>query len=160
MSGIVPASRGFHLLRYLRMLGCAAAVGALTAGCTGQDGADSQLAAPAVVPHELEELSIGGGLGVAYVEAERAPTVAEWGAVLQARWDALSGQHGLAARLVAEPGRAIAAAAAVTLYMVGAIKEVPAVRTYVAVDGGYGDNPRPMLYGSDYTAFMPARADE
>ena len=47
-----------------------------------------------------------------------------------------------------------------TLYTVGAIKEVPGIRTYAAVDGGYGDNPRPMLYGSDYTAFMPARAAE
>ena len=105
----------------------------------------------------LDELSIGGGLGVAYVESERAPTISEWGTVLSQRWDALSKRHGLEARLVAEPGRAIAAAAAVTLYTVGAVKEVPGVRTYAAVDGGYGDNPRPMLYGSDYTAFMPAR---
>lgn len=108
----------------------------------------------------LEELSIGGGLGVAYVESEQAPTITEWGDVLSSRWAALARQHGLGARLVAEPGRAIAAAAAVTLYTAGSIKEVPGVRTYVAVDGGYGDNPRPMLYGSDYTAFMPARAGE
>ncbi len=108
----------------------------------------------------LEELSIGGGLGVAYVESEEAPTIAEWGATLRERWRTLSKRDGFEARLVAEPGRAIAAAAAVTLYTVGSIKEVPGVRTYVAVDGGYGDNPRPMLYGSDYTAFMPARAAE
>ncbi|MCY4515738.1 MAG: diaminopimelate decarboxylase [Acidimicrobiaceae bacterium] len=108
----------------------------------------------------LEELSIGGGLGVAYVESERAPTIAEWGAALSRRWAGLSRRHGLIARLVAEPGRAIAAAAAVTLYTVGAVKEVPGVRTYAAVDGGYGDNPRPMLYGSDYTAFMPGRVTE
>ena len=108
----------------------------------------------------LEELSIGGGLGVAYVESEQAPTITEWGATLRERWQSLSARYGFEARLVAEPGRAIAAAAAVTLYTVGSIKEVPGVRTYVAVDGGYGDNPRPMLYGSDYTAFMPARAGE
>lgn len=108
----------------------------------------------------LEELSIGGGLGVAYVESEEAPTITEWGAMLRERWQALSERYGFGARLVAEPGRAIAAAAAVTLYTVGSIKEVPGVRTYAAVDGGYGDNPRPMLYGSDYTAFMPARAGE
>lgn len=108
----------------------------------------------------LEELSIGGGLGVAYVEAEQAPTIAEWGAALSSRWTALGERLGLKARLVAEPGRAIAAAAAVTLYTVGALKVVAGVRTYAAVDGGYGDNPRPMLYGSDYTSFMPARAGE
>ncbi|WP_419945417.1 diaminopimelate decarboxylase [Candidatus Poriferisodalis sp.] len=108
----------------------------------------------------LEDLSIGGGLGVAYVEAEHAPTISEWGVALSDRWRTLSARHGLGARLVAEPGRAIAAAAAVTLYTVGSVKEIPRVRTYVAVDGGYGDNPRPMLYGSDYTAFMPARVSE
>ena len=108
----------------------------------------------------LEELSIGGGLGVAYVESEQAPTIPEWGSALSSRWADLCREHGLEAQLAAEPGRAIAAAAAVTLYTVGSIKEVPGVRTYAAVDGGYGDNPRPMLYGSDYTAFMPARADE
>ena len=108
----------------------------------------------------LSELSMGGGLGVAYVESEHAPTIAEWGAALSDRWRTLSARHGLAARLVAEPGRAIAAAAAVTLYTVGGVKEIPGVQTYLAVDGGYGDNPRPMLYGSDYTAFMPARAAE
>lgn len=108
----------------------------------------------------LEELSMGGGLGVAYVESERAPTIADWGDALSSRWAALAQRHGLGARLVAEPGRAIAAAAAVTLYTVGVLKEAAGVRTYAAVDGGYGDNPRPMLYGSDYTAFMPARAGE
>ena len=108
----------------------------------------------------LEELSIGGGLGVAYVESERAPTITEWGSALSSRWEELVARHGLSARLVAEPGRAIAAAAAVTLYTVGAVKQISGVRTFAAVDGGYGDNPRPMLYGSDYTAFMPARVDE
>ena len=108
----------------------------------------------------LEELSMGGGLGVAYVESELAPTITEWGDALSSRWAALAQQHGLGAQLVAEPGRAIAAAAAVTLYTVGSVKEIAGARTYVAVDGGYGDNPRPMLYGSDYTAFMPARVSE
>ena len=55
-------------------------------------------------------------------------------------------------RLLAEPGRAIVAQAAVTLYEVGAVKPV-AQRTYMAVDGGMSDNPRPVLYGSGYEAF-------
>ena len=58
-------------------------------------------------------------------------------------------------RLTAEPGRSIVAAAGVTLYTVGAIKVLPGVRTYVAVDGGMSDNPRPVLYGSGYEAFLP-----
>ena len=54
-----------------------------------------------------------------------------------------------------EPGRAIVAGAAVTVYEVGTIKAIPGVRTYVAVDGGMSDNPRPVLYGSGYEAFLP-----
>jgi diaminopimelate decarboxylase len=54
-----------------------------------------------------------------------------------------------------EPGRAIVAGAAVTVYEVGTIKPIPDVRTYVAVDGGMSDNPRPVLYGSGYEAFLP-----
>ena len=56
------------------------------------------------------------------------------------------------------PGRAIAASAAVTLYTVGTVKELPGIRTYVAVDGGMTDNPRPVLYGSGYEAFLPRAA--
>ena len=55
-----------------------------------------------------------------------------------------------------EPGRAIVADAAITVYTIGTIKHIPDVRTYVAVDGGMSDNPRPVLYGSGYEAFLPA----
>jgi diaminopimelate decarboxylase len=104
-----------------------------------------------VAPHGLPELVLGGGLGVAYVAGERAPTLTEWGdAVLGACRDA-----GVTAQVSVEPGRAIVASAAVTLYTVGTIKEVPGVRRYVAVDGGMSDNPRPVLYGSGYEAFLP-----
>ncbi|MCY4102354.1 MAG: diaminopimelate decarboxylase [bacterium] len=102
-------------------------------------------------PLGLPELSVGGGLGVAYVAGEQAPSITEWGrTVLQAAADA-----GVTARLSVEPGRAIVAAAAVTLYTVGAVKALPGIRTYVAVDGGLSDNPRPVLYGSGYEAFLP-----
>jgi diaminopimelate decarboxylase len=62
---------------------------------------------------------------------------------------------GIRAALSVEPGRAIVAQAAITLYTVGTIKEIPGVRTYVAVDGGMSDNPRPVLYGSGYETFLP-----
>ncbi len=98
----------------------------------------------------LAELSVGGGIGVAYVEGESAPTITEWGAaVRQACQDA-----GVTARVTAEPGRAIVADAAVTVYRVGTIKELPGLRTYVSVDGGMSDNPRPVLYGSGYETFL------
>ena len=108
-----------------------------------------------VAPLGLPELCLGGGLGVAYVEGEDAPTIGEWAKVLH---DAC-GAAGITARVTAEPGRAIAAAAGLTLYRVGTIKEVPGVRTYVSVDGGMSDNPRPVLYGSGYEAFLPREVD-
>jgi diaminopimelate decarboxylase len=107
--------------------------------------------APFVGSTGAEEMSIGGGLGVAYVDGESAPTITEWAdAVRTACVDA-----GIESRVVAEPGRAIVASAAVTLYSVGTIKEIPGVRTYVSVDGGMSDNPRPVLYGSGYESFLP-----
>jgi diaminopimelate decarboxylase len=106
-----------------------------------------------VAPLDIEELSIGGGLGVAYVEGEVAPTLAEWGKAIQQAAVAA----GISARIVAEPGRSIVAQAAITLYTVGTIKEIPGIRTYVSVDGGMSDNPRPVLYGSGYEVFDPRR---
>lgn len=107
--------------------------------------------APFFNPLGLPELSIGGGLGVAYIEGESAPTIAEWGEVVR---DACT-SAGVTAQVSAEPGRAIVAGAAVTLYTVGTIKHLPGIRTYVACDGGFIDNPRPALYGSGYETFVP-----
>ncbi|MDP8954536.1 MAG: diaminopimelate decarboxylase [Actinomycetota bacterium] len=104
-----------------------------------------------VVPLGLPELVLGGGLGVAYVEGEDAPTISEWAAVLAKA----CAEAGISSRVAVEPGRAIAADAALTLYTVGTIKEVAGIRTYVSVDGGMSDNPRPVLYGSGYEAFLP-----
>jgi len=102
-------------------------------------------------PLAIEELSIGGGLGVAYIDGEEAPSLSEWGKAIAAA----AAAAGIGARLVAEPGRAIVAQAAITLYTLGTIKEIPGVRTYVSVDGGMSDNPRPVLYGSGYEVFAP-----
>ena len=102
-------------------------------------------------PYDLPELSVGGGLGVPYVEGELAPTIGEWAdAIHEACLRA-----GVTSEVTAEPGRAIVASAAVTLYRVGTIKDIPGLRTYVAVDGGMSDNPRPVLYGSGYETFLP-----
>ncbi len=61
-------------------------------------------------------------------------------------------------RIVVEPGRSIAATGGITLYRIGTIKEIPGVRTYVAVDGGMSDNIRTVAYGAAYEAFLPAQA--
>jgi diaminopimelate decarboxylase len=99
---------------------------------------------------DFDELCIGGGLGVAYVAGESAPSISQWGDAI--RVAARKVGLGENVRLLAEPGRAIVAQAGLTLYRVGAVKPVTQ-RTYMAVDGGMSDNPRPVLYGSGYEAF-------
>ena len=103
----------------------------------------------------LPELTLGGGLGVAYLNDEHAPTITQWASALRAATTSLRA----GTKVFVEPGRAIVASAALTLYEVGTIKPIPGVRTYVAVDGGMSDNPRPVLYGSGYEAFVPARCE-
>jgi diaminopimelate decarboxylase len=107
------------------------------------------------VPLDLPELVLGGGLGVAYVEGEEAPTITQWANVLLDACAAL----GVRSNVSVEPGRAIVAGAAITVYTVGTVKDIPGVRRYVAVDGGMSDNPRPVLYGSGYEAFLPSAVD-
>ena len=101
------------------------------------------------------ELTLGGGLGVAYVSGEHAPSIEEWSRHLRAAADELTGDT----QVFVEPGRSIVASAAITVYEVGTIKPIDGVRTYVSVDGGMSDNPRPVLYGSGYEAFLPERAN-
>ncbi len=108
-------------------------------------------------PLGLTEMCIGGGLGAAYVTGESAPTMTQWAGRVRAA--AAAAGVGPEVRLTAEPGRAIVAAAAITCYTVGTIKEIQGVRTYLSVDGGMSDNPRPVLYGSGYEAFLVRAAD-
>ena len=114
-------------------------------------GKAAEVMANFAAPLGLPELVLGGGLGVAYVEHEESPTLTQWGNVLRDACEAL----GVTARVSVEPGRSIVASAAVTLYTVGTIKPIPGIRTYVSVDGGMSDNPRPVLYGSGYEALLP-----
>ena len=108
-------------------------------------------------PLGLPELVVGGGLGVAYVNGEQAPPMAEWAESVRAACRKAGIDDSV--RVTAEPGRSIVAAAGLTLYRVGTVKDVPGHRTYVSVDGGMSDNPRPVLYGSGYEAFLPREAD-
>ncbi|MBI4884384.1 MAG: diaminopimelate decarboxylase [Actinobacteria bacterium] len=111
----------------------------------------AEVMAAFAVPLDLPELVLGGGLGVAYVEGEEASTITQWGNVLL---DACRA-NGVRGAVGVEPGRSIVAAAAITVYSVGTIKQIAGVRTYISVDGGMSDNPRPVLYGSGYEAFLP-----
>jgi diaminopimelate decarboxylase len=100
-------------------------------------------------------LNVGGGLGIAYTAEDDPPAIADYVDVkvrgVQAVFDPLP-------RIIVEPGRSLVGNAGVTVYEVGTVKEIPGVRTYLAVDGGMSDNLRPMLYGARYEALIANRA--
>jgi len=100
----------------------------------------------------IGELDLGGGLGARYLADDPEVPLAGYAAALR---EAAGGR-----RVTVEPGRSIAGPAAITLYRVGTVKRVDGHGTYVAVDGGMSDNPRPVLYGAGYEAFLPRRIDE
>ena len=104
----------------------------------------------------LPELCVGGGLGVPYLNDESSISISEWGRIVHD----ISNSSSATLKITSEPGRSIVASSAVTIYTVGTIKEIEGVRTYVAVDGGMHDNPRPALYGSDYETFLARSINE
>jgi diaminopimelate decarboxylase len=106
-------------------------------------------------------IDLGGGLGVAHVPDETPPPAEAFVSELVARVGRAWALHGLPLpRIALEPGRSLVGRAGVTLYRVGVVKRATESVTYVAVDGGLSDNPRPQLYGARYTAVLANRMDE
>jgi diaminopimelate decarboxylase len=119
-----------------------------------------EFAAAMVSKHRLEfrEFSPGGGIGLQYVRNEAPPPVSVYAEALTSAARDGCARFGLPLpRLVVEPGRALVGRAGIALYTVGSRKELPEVRTYVAVDGGMADNIRPAMYGSKYEALSAER---
>ncbi len=107
----------------------------------------------------VRTLSIGGGFGVQYTLEATPPTVAAFAQAITGRIKERCRELNLdLPRLVIEPGRRIVARAGVALYTVGVIKQIPGIRTYVAVDGGMGDNIRQPMYGARQEALVANRA--
>jgi diaminopimelate decarboxylase len=102
-----------------------------------------------------EMLNIGGGLGIAYEGSDEPPSIDEYAEV---KVGGVRAAFGEGPRVLVEPGRSLVGPAGVTAYAIGSIKDVPGIRTYVAVDGGMSDNMRPMLYGANYEAVIADRA--
>ncbi|MFN3974838.1 MAG: diaminopimelate decarboxylase [Dehalococcoidia bacterium] len=109
----------------------------------------------------LEEFSPGGGFAIAYTREQRSPTPADYAHAIATALRQACARHRLPLpRLIVEPGRAIVGPSAIALYRVGVVKTIPGVRTYVAVDGGMGDNIRPALYGARYEAIAVTKLFE
>lgn len=111
--------------------------------------------------YEIEELNLGGGFGIKYLENDEFIPFDSYIGDVHAAVERISKELNIKAPLISvEPGRAIAATAGLTLYTVGNVKEIEGVRTYVSVDGGMGDNPRFILYGSPYTFMIANKAGD
>jgi diaminopimelate decarboxylase len=108
-----------------------------------------------------EVVDLGGGLGIRYVEREQAPSIESFVGEVTGRIEQVWRERGLPKpRLILEPGRSLVGRAGLTLYEVGTVKQVSDELTYVAVDGGMSDNPRPQLYDAAYSGLLANRADE
>ncbi len=103
---------------------------------------------------ECQVVNVGGGFGIPYLPSDEPPNITEYARTITS---AVRARFGPQATILVEPGRWLVGNAGLTLYRVGTVKEIPGVRTYVAVDGGMSDNIRPMLYGAEYTARVADR---
>lgn len=106
----------------------------------------------------IQELDIGGGLGIRYTESDDPPSIDEWVKVIcSGIMAACESQQMALPKLIAEPGRSLIGSSCITAYTIGSQKVVPEIRTYVTVDGGMSDNPRPITYQSVYRALIANR---
>src|SRR5512133_98304 len=103
-----------------------------------------------------ELLNVGGGLGIAYTSDDEPPSIDDY---VDVKVRGVAEVFERRPRLLIEPGRSLVGNSGVTVYSVGTVKEIPGLRTYIAVDGGMSDNLRPMLYGARYEALIANRAD-
>jgi diaminopimelate decarboxylase len=108
----------------------------------------------------VEELDLGGGLGIRYLPEHTPPSMEEYAATVVGTVRAKCAELGLEVpHLAVEPGRSLVGEAGTTLYRVGPIKQIPGIRDYVAVDGGLSDNPRPALYQAKYFCFNASKGN-
>ena len=107
--------------------------------------------------YQPEVLNVGGGLGIAYLDGDEPPSIEDY---VDVKVRGIERVFDPVPRIAIEPGRSLVGNAGVTAYRVGTVKEIPGVRTYVAVDGGMSDNLRPMLYDARYEAVIADRAAE
>ena len=109
---------------------------------------------------KLQDLNVGGGLGIKYMESDDPPEIRDWVKIICDSVKANCEKLGLELpRILVEPGRSLLGPAGLTVYEVGNIKDIPGVRKYVAVDGGMADNVRPIMYQAEYEATVDSKVN-
>lgn len=110
---------------------------------------------------EIKALNLGGGFGIKYTEKDSPVPLDSYMELVSAKVKEICAEEQLELPFILiEPGRSVAAPAGLTLYTAGSVKHIPDIRTYVSVDGGMCDNPRYILYGSEYEAIAANKADK
>ena len=110
---------------------------------------------------ELQELNLGGGFGIKYVENDQPVPYDRYMELVSNAVHMCCNEYDLTApKIYIEPGRSIVGEAGLTLYKIGSVKQIPNIRTYVSIDGGMTDNPRYILYQSQYEAVVANKANE
>ena len=111
--------------------------------------------------YEIDEIDVGGGLGIAYTSEEKPATIDDFAEVIVSCMKKACAKYGIKEpRILCEPGRSMVAVPGVTLYTVGILKTLPGIRKYVAVDGGMSDNIRTALYHADYEPVIANKAGQ
>ena len=149
------ALRAVRGSRHLRLAGLHAHIGSQIFALDSYMHAIEALAV--LAGEDCRVLNVGGGLGIAYTNDDDPPPIAEY---VDVKVRGVRAVFDPAPRIIVEPGRSLVGNAGVTVYEIGTVKEIPGVRTYLAVDGGMSDNLRPMLYGARYEAVVANRAAE
>lgn len=109
---------------------------------------------------KLNEINVGGGLGVKYTNSDVPPSTYEIADIIIKRLKECIEKYGIEPpTLFLEPGRSIISTAGVTLYTLGSSKQVPKGKKYFAVDGGMADNARPSMYRAEYLAQVANKPD-
>ena len=107
------------------------------------------------IGHQITDLNLGGGLGIKYVNEDNPPSIEKWVEVISLAVVKACRERNLdLPRLMLEPGRSLVANAGITIYEIGSKKVIPGIRTYLSVNGGMSDNPRPITYQSLYSACL------
>jgi diaminopimelate decarboxylase len=107
------------------------------------------------------EINVGGGFGIQYTNEDNIKPFSYFLDPMMEMIEKFSKELNIERpEVVIEPGRSIVGEAGITLYTVGAIKEIPGIRKYVSVDGGMSDNIRPSLYQAKYTGLAANKAAE
>jgi diaminopimelate decarboxylase len=103
----------------------------------------------------VTQINVGGGLGIKYTENDDPQSIDAWVQNVATAMKNVCDSKGIGyPKVISEPGRSLIGSSCATAYTIGGNKVIPEIRTYISIDGGMSDNPRPITYQSVYRALI------